>query len=152
MAIIRIVAPTDPDRVYVGAYAWLALHQIIRDSGAPVPPVMDSDVFSQLWAQGALVVAVAQDDQGVILGCRVAALENHLLSSTVMVLRGLALFVDPRHRQLGIGRQLLKESNDHCAKTYNVWQFEELTNIDPVYDLFKSQGYKPTAAFLRRTE
>ena len=131
---LRSAMPADADDVAL-LLTEMGYPCDIDDALERIGMILDND-------RQALIVARRD---GVV--CGLVALDfMYYLPLGTITCRVTALVVTPTAQGLGIGRQLLKESNDHCAKTYNVWQFEELTNIDPVYDLFKSQGYKPAAA------
>lgn len=139
----RITRCTDDDHADVGAYAWLAILHGHREQKQPLPPVLDSEGFAQLWLNGSLEIAVAEDE-GEIIGVRVASLMNNVLCSTAVVVRGVTLFVDPKYRT-GVGRKLGQFHNDYLAKEYNVWLWEELIHDQRAEALAKYGGYVPTA-------
>ena len=138
------VAPHDGPRASdVGALAWLSILHMHKEHELPVPPVMDSEGFTLLWANGSLSIAVAEDEDEII-GVRVIGLFSHILSSKGVVARGITLFVPPGRRN-GVGVKLGRFHNDYLEKNHDIWMWEEYL-FDPRADAFAArQGYRPVA-------
>lgn len=148
---IEIVPHTAPQAADVGAFAWIALLNSMKRAGAPIPQIVDSDAFSTLWAQGALVLAAAFDDDGKPVGCRVVAYTSHLLSSTVMVASGVLVFVSEPYRRRGIGGELVRVVNEYMTRDLNVWQLDEAATTVEAREMFNDIGYSMKAMLLTRT-
>ena len=133
----------------IGAYAWMALRFTMIEINLPVPQVVDSDAFTALWDQGALVLAGLYDGDEIV-GCRVVAVNSHLLSSTVMVGVGVLVFVDPRFRRRGFGAEMITKTNDYLEKYRNVWLFDEPVVTAQSREMFDSLGYTTKAFIMSR--
>ena len=133
----------------MGAYAWMALKFTLSELKRPVPQVMDSDAFSQLWAQGALVLVGLYDDTELV-GCRIVSINSHLLSSTVMVASGVLIFVDPRYRRRGLATEMITVSNKYLEEERNCWLFDEVALTGESRELFSGLGYGVSAFMMSR--
>lgn len=133
----------------LGAYAWMALKFTLTELSHPVPQVMDSDAFSQLWDQGALVL-VGLYDGDELVGCRIVSVTSHLLSSTVMVASGILIFVDPRYRRHGWASKMITESNGYLEAERNVWLFDEMSLTAESRELLSGLGYGVNAFAMSR--
>ena len=135
--------------VDIGAYAWMALRFTMTEASLPVPQVTDSDAFTALWDQGALVLTGLYDNDEIV-GCRIVAVNSHLLSSTVMVGVGVLVFVDPRFRRRGFGAEMITKTNDYLEKYRNVWLFDEPVVTPQSREMFDSLGYTTKAFIMSR--
>ena len=134
----------------IGAYAWMALRFTMIEINLPVPQVVDSDAFTALWDQGALVLAGLYDGDEIV-GCRVVAVNSHLLSSSVMVAVGVLVFVDPRYRRRGFGAELVTKTNVYLEKHRNVWLFDEPVATAQSREMFDSLEYTTKAFVMSRS-
>lgn len=141
------IKPDDSTAADVGAFVWTTMYQTMLAQGVPLPRVTDSDVFSALWAQGALKVFVARDGDALI-GCRLVAYNSHIMSSDVMVAHGLHLWVDASRRREGVAAELVRFSNEMLTSEFNVGQLSENISDSIASQLFLDAGYKTRALMM----
>lgn len=149
MHIVNI-PPDHPRAAEAGAYAYMTVMHVHHVQRLPMPQVLDSDVFGALWAQRALELFFVLDENEAFAACRVVAVGSHILSSSVMVARGVSLFVEPRYRRMSLARKLIHAGDIFLRDKRNVGQFEEVTHDPVVRELFGKHGYALTSELLVR--